>query len=362
MNSLKCPSLSEQRTLWNQKLANLTFDNVSELLRDTKCRLLSFRCADELNGLINRIFVLTVTMETNEETAELILKLNNPQRRYRGHRTSEGALIAYLKRHTSIPVPDVLAYDDTEHNVLKCSYLLMAKASGSLLKHALPSKVPDSLLDQMIGIIEQLRALKPFGPDFGALAFFGPDGQALPIVQECDELCSSFFDNWNKSIKLSVREMNKMACFGELTRELDEKRSSLERIVDSTPRLNRLNGHDPFHLAHYDLNETNIIVDPHTLRINCIIDWEWANYGLCDDFGFPARWFMDRADEQQALRKRVSQKCRQHFKLKAKSQKLNTFRAYLTTVRTLATRCHDNYYIRFELNDETTQSESDLDE
>lgn len=58
------------------------------------------------------------------------------------------------------------------------------------------------------------------------------------------------------------------------------------RVLQRTQRDNwhlKASGHDEYVFCHNDLSQQNVIVDPDTLKINAIIDWEYAGF-------YPARF------------------------------------------------------------------------
>lgn len=59
--------------------------------------------------------------------------------------------------------------------------------------------------------------------------------------------------------------------------------------------MNKLNFNDTKTFFHGDLNDANIIVDPTTLQITGVIDWEFGGYGFEDGFfNFLDMWYSDK--------------------------------------------------------------------
>ncbi|KAI4095517.1 MAG: hypothetical protein LQ339_007204 [Xanthoria mediterranea] len=75
---------------------------------------------------------------------------------------SEAATLKYIKAHSSIPVPEVFAYQDSGDNDVGIPYILMSKASGSALQPAwLSSGSTGSCMsqEQRAKIVSQLGAI-----------------------------------------------------------------------------------------------------------------------------------------------------------------------------------------------------------
>lgn len=91
----------------------------------------------ELPAHFNTVFVLTFlanpalapaeATEANGAT-KLFLRAANPE--FSGLVATEIAVLSYLKRNTTIPVPLILRYDDTANNALRRRFTLLQKVPG----------------------------------------------------------------------------------------------------------------------------------------------------------------------------------------------------------------------------------------
>lgn len=103
------------------------------------------------------------------------------------HKTaSEVATLGYLRSHTSIPVPEVLAYDASSSNELGFEYMLTTKLSGVSLDDAWPCLTPASktaITEQVTQYILQLRKYCRFdyiGSLYHAWEALGEDAAVKP--------------------------------------------------------------------------------------------------------------------------------------------------------------------------------------
>lgn len=141
---------------------------------------------------------------------------------------NEAASLRYIRQHTNIPVPTVYCdFEDDDAYYLVTSYVEGASMS-SLPEHQ--KVVVQQELEVHLATLKTLKSNR----------LGGPSGILIPPYRV---LRRTENDHWNPGSS----------------------------------------DHDEFVFCHNDLSQQNVIVDPKTLQIKAIIDWEYAGF-------FPARF------------------------------------------------------------------------
>ena len=155
---------------------------------------------------------------------------------------NETAVLQYIKEHTSIPVPQVkAAFEDDE-----AFYLVTEYVDGVGMNELSDAQrvVVAKELEEHLNTLHNLRSRK----------LGGPTGIIIPPYRA---LVKTVRDDWN--------------------------------IEDAQS--------DEYVFCHNDLSQHNIVVDPETLKVNGILDWEYAGF-------YPAsfeRRFFERIGPSAAL-------------------------------------------------------------
>jgi aminoglycoside phosphotransferase (APT) family kinase protein len=139
---------------------------------------------------------------------------------------NEAASIQFIRQHTSIPVPNVVAaFADFD-----TYYVIQEKVQGVTSVDNVPAEHMHIITTQIDGFIEQMQRLR--SPRFG-----GPGGDVCVPA------------------RFGVKDPRSVAALKF-----------------------RENPANSFVFCHGDLNATNILIDPETYEIKCIIDWEYAGF------------------------------------------------------------------------------------
>jgi aminoglycoside phosphotransferase len=138
---------------------------------------------------------------------------------------NEALAIAYVKEHTTIPVPNVVAtYEDRG-----CFYLVEELVEGMMSGHDVPAEHQPFIREQLQGFVDQLRQCRSKKvSSFTGRPFFAARFSAVAEI-----------------------------------------------LVNATYSADPSGG---LVLCHGDLAWHNLLVDPKTFQIVCVLDWEYAGF------------------------------------------------------------------------------------
>lgn len=188
---------------------------------------------------------------------------------------SEVATMKYVRDHTTIPVPEVYAFDTSTTNPAKSPYILMECIHGwrtPLKLQDLPNPVLCKILDQLANVLVQLSLLQ--FPKIGYLRDDSPGGYRIDAM----------LDRKGKQVGpfSSAAEYYRWRADQPLNR-------SNESLVDLQDALfhsylyqlalpflmNSVRNEGPFPLAHNDLGVHNVLFDEDWKLVG-VIDWSGA--------------------------------------------------------------------------------------
>ncbi|PPQ66155.1 hypothetical protein CVT26_010878 [Gymnopilus dilepis] len=279
-------------------------------------------------GAFNKLFLFSPSLDMGDPSressvVEYIMRVALPIDPYFKTAT-EVATLKFLERRTFMPVPRVVAYDASSQNELQFEWIIMTRLPGVQLKEAWTS-MP---WDQKISVVAQLREHldelhKPRFKKAGSLylanephaplhwKFTSNHGRDfIPLEDNPDfaigPISALPFCYANRIKVPSDRgpfsdssQMVKALLNIEMTSALDRKATlavaieqgdneydvedleELDETVDASKILLSLVDEffndvedEEFVLHHDDLSAANILVDPKTLEITGIVDWE----------------------------------------------------------------------------------------
>ncbi|KAI4115491.1 MAG: hypothetical protein LQ345_003920, partial [Seirophora villosa] len=138
------------------KVSSLTKDGASV------CKI------DKMEGGFSKAFLMTTA-----SGREVVAKIRTPcSGREKLSTASEAAILQYVRDHTAVPVPKLLAWNDDPSNPVGAEYIIMEKASGVQLLQVW-EKMQEydriQLVGGLVNIEKQLTAIK--FPAYGCLYF-----------------------------------------------------------------------------------------------------------------------------------------------------------------------------------------------
>ena len=252
---------------------------------------------------------------------------------------NEVATLKWLRANTSIPVPEVVAYDMTTSNVLGCEYLLTNRCPGVAIcdiYETLTAAQLDNILLQLMDMLVELHQ-HPFS-HIGGLTL-SSDQEIIPgpmltehfwftyeipkYFPSSQETYTSLnysgpFNTYTDYVSAAVTSYLHVARIHPSLEEplrpfLPRVASFLDLLPEHASTLNQT----PIRLAHKDLHFANILYDPKTDRVTAILDWEFAGtipfpqWDPVRAFLWNARSDSDSLPEKYRLRDRFAQLCKE---------------------------------------------------
>lgn len=229
--------------------------------------------------------------------------------------SSEAATLEYIRRHTTIPVSRVVAFDASDDNELGFEWIIMEKVPGVPLEESwgeMSLEAKFKIAGEMAGFIAQLESLR--FPMIGNLYFRDEKKTGrIPVPNDLDfelgEMIHMDFFLYNRiqidghrgpfpdpASWLTALIETEIASLGlllppdhpdfdpeTLVLDLCTEKNTILRNCHQLLRLLPLifksgrSGKEQYVLYHGDLNAGNILINPISLEITGVIDWELAS-------------------------------------------------------------------------------------
>ena len=226
---------------------------------------------------------------------------------------AELATIAYVRKHTQIPVPEVYFVNHNENHVVGATFVLMERVPGVRLFDIwsdLSLEHRMSVVTQVASIVGELADLR--FDRIGSLTLDGTVGPLVNISYTEDERLAGPFNNFIDFV---------CAIMDETRRHNSEEVLAIYPTIKDELRRYLASGHmdtmlqAPYRLIHVDLEDRNIMVtresEQHPPKISGIIDWDHAfvgpSYYLYEHIGVTTE--LQKEEDELPDLKRL----RQHF-------------------------------------------------
>ncbi|KAG0133078.1 phosphotransferase enzyme family-domain-containing protein [Tuber indicum] len=277
-------------------------------------------------GAFNKVYLITVSSNTPKDRKSYIFRVTLPVEPF--YKTaSEVATLRLLRQRTSLPVPEVFAYDCTTQNELGFEWIIMEKIPGVCLGEVwrdLSLERKTIVVERLGQLLKELRGKCRFdaigslyqraelseadlkvavatdnsnfviGPIVTSFIFAG---KRKPLIKRDRgpyhsdrEYLLALMKVELEDKKLLLKQISDKHAAGVQKAHSDDGDSeSDEDLAEDVPEIEdtiqRLQGiltslfsnnmqTKEFVLCHHDLNRSNIMVDRTTLEITGIIDWE----------------------------------------------------------------------------------------
>ena len=227
---------------------------------------------------------------------------------------SEVATLSYIREHTSVPVPRVIASSSTAENDLGCEWILMERVPGVSLTDVwsemdLETKSREAKV--IAGFLRQLRDIQRPFPAIGNLYFredIDASNGAIRVVPTEDERyilgpivtpymfaggrklrvlrdLGPYSDDAEYVAALAAAEVEDMKLlqspdahsYSDFDEDLAEDAEDIIEVLSELQTIStELFPSHPCHftLRHHDLSLANILVDQTTHKVTGIVDWE----------------------------------------------------------------------------------------
>jgi aminoglycoside phosphotransferase (APT) family kinase protein len=274
-------------------------------------------------GAFNKLFLLHPVNDADGALESFIMRVSLPVDPY-FKTASEVATLQFVRKNTSIPVPQIIAFDSSADNELGFEWILMTKLSGVTLESLWES--PDLVWDSRVqitktlaGYLKQLRSfnfplmgnLYPSSrPEFERVAWLkdlssksrfvplsdDPEFTVGPLAtlsfvygdrihlqnSRCAFETSSSYLTTLLHLHISSTMNRKIAASTDDEydeddiSEFEDMIAAYESLLSILPVFFPSDASDAetFSLFHDDISTDNILVDPTTFRITGIVDWE----------------------------------------------------------------------------------------
>jgi len=192
---------------------------------------------------------------------------------------SELATMEYVRKNTTIPVPEIYFVNNNENHVVGAAFVLMELMAGEQLRfvwHGLAFEHKLGLVSQLANIVGQLADQK-----FDRIGSLRADGTLGPLFHQNDDN-APMSDNAFRSAMdwffafLNDNDLERTEAARTLYPDIKEElRFFFEKNADNLA----LNA--PFGLLHSDFDYQNMLVvhqDKNSApTISAIIDWDWSH-------------------------------------------------------------------------------------
>ncbi|KAF5970892.1 hypothetical protein FCOIX_10115 [Fusarium coicis] len=188
--------------------------------------------------------------------------------------TNEIGVMTWLSKNTTIPLPEVIAYDVSTNNPIAHEYTLLSRIPGVTLSDiygSLSDKQQSDILDQLMGFITQLQA-----HEFDGLGGRGHSGVLGPFETVQSLNIEGPYNTYGDYMSAHVMKYIRLI---RTHPSLEFMRDIIPRLINFVNALRRYANtvnNIKLRLAHKDLHFANMMYDPSTGKITGILDWEFA--------------------------------------------------------------------------------------
>ncbi|KAI1126050.1 kinase-like domain-containing protein [Nemania abortiva] len=262
---------------------------------------------DKVEGNFNRAFILHLDNDS-KVVARIPFSVAGPTRLTTN---SEVATMSYLRKNTSIPVPNVLDWSDNPNNPIGTEYIIMDHVPGVQLRRIWPEMTTHQhmlCVKNLTKLVKQMNDME--FPAYGSIFFCDGPIDTASYVQLTDEFCIgpscdsrywpcipgdqrfytrkppnrgpwNSFNQYRQALldaglsRIPVKTPSQhLSYYGKVEDHLDllDKAGSTLEALAQDPRVENLSA--PM-LLHPDLHMRNIFVDPEDpAHITALIDWQ----------------------------------------------------------------------------------------
>ncbi|MDI1493422.1 MAG: hypothetical protein OHK93_005211 [Ramalina farinacea] len=279
------------------------------------------------------IYRITVPPSGETKSMDLILRVS-------GHHlpriktANEVGVMAWVTENTTIPVPKVIASDESAHNPIAHEYTLLSCVEGETLSDIYSTLDEDQIsgiLDQLIDILGQLHEHEwdaigglnvnaqgeiVLAPVVDETFWQAPDLKLWPSIETVASLnIAGPYRTYVEYISAQIRQYIHLISIHDSLAFMRSDIPRPEAFLAALPRhATELNA-TKLRLAHKDLHWANLLYDRASNKITAVLDWEFSTISPFQQWD-PQRAFLWNGQsgkaslaEKDRLRRQFSERC-----------------------------------------------------
>lgn len=269
-------------------------DVINELLASIGLPKATAISSAKVTAEYHSIYMITVPPNDKSPHTELVLRVS-------GHHLpeiktkNEVGVMSWISKNTTIPIPDVIAYDSSADNPLGYEYTLLSRVRGVALSDIYPTLDEDQLrgiIDQLVDILSQLH-----GHEWGAIGGLNVNEQGeIEMAQVVDETfwqvpdlglwpeketvgslnIAGPYRNYVDYVSAQIRQYIRLITINDKLAFLRPDIPRLEAFLAALPQHDTELNATKLRLVHKDLHFANVMYDKPSGTITALLDWEFS--------------------------------------------------------------------------------------
>jgi hypothetical protein len=273
----------------------LSNDAIDQLLLSVGLPEATSIVSPKVTAEYHSIYLIIVPTNTKTSHTKLVLRVSG--RHLPKIKTeNEVAVMTWVKQNTSIPIPDLVAFDSNTANAIGHEYTLLSLVEGTTLsekRQSLTEAQVNSILDQLADYLSQLHA-HPWDAigglrinDAGTVVvgrvvdetfWQGPEVKKLwPEGESVNSLniggpYSTYVDLVSAQIEVYIHLIQTHESLTWMRNTIPRLEAFVKILPEHAEKLNDVK----LRLAHKDLHFANILYEFDSNKITAILDWEFS--------------------------------------------------------------------------------------
>ena len=278
-----------------EHLPGFILDNtINELLASISLPKASKIVPANVTADYHSIYFITLPSKKKQSYTDLVLRVS-------GHHLpriktiNEVSIMSWVSKNTTIPIPEVIAYDASVDNPIAHEYTILSRAEGETLSDVFTTLNEEQIrgiLDQLIDILGQLHAHKwdaigglhinaqgeiVLAPLVDETFWQVPDLKLWPETETVDSLnIAGPYRNYVDYVCAQIRHYIRLISIHDKLAFMRADIPLLEAFVATLPRHAAELNNTKLRLAHKDLHYANMLYDTTSSRITAVLDWEFS--------------------------------------------------------------------------------------
>ena len=267
---------------------------INELLASIKLPKASSIVLAKVTAEYHSIYFITLPTNEKQSHTDLVLRVS-------GHHlpriktTNEVGIMSWVSKNTTIPIPEVIAYDASIDNPIAHEYTVLSRAEGETLSDVYSSLNEEQIrgiLDQLIDILSQLHAHKwdaiggltinaqgeiVLAPLVDETFWQVPDLKLWPETESVASLnIAGPHPNYVDYVCAQICHCIRLISIHDKIAFMRADIPRLEAFVATLPKHAADLNNAKLRLAHKDLHWANVLYDTTSSRITAVLDWEFS--------------------------------------------------------------------------------------